>query len=68
MCCRFDVAGAGACLKRFTDPSFFKTESTLLSGRKLEGQREKKTRRVKVKLKHSFAWIITFAALRDLFD
>ncbi|XP_057536203.1 uncharacterized protein LOC130814165 isoform X2 [Amaranthus tricolor] len=44
---KFDVAGAGACLKRFTDPSFFKTESTLLSGRKLEGQREKKTRRVK---------------------
>ncbi|CAO2839235.1 unnamed protein product [Amaranthus hypochondriacus] len=44
---KFDVAGAGACLKRFTDPSFFKTESTLLSGRKLEGQREKKTRRIK---------------------
>ena len=47
-CCRFDVAGAGACLKRFTDPSFFKMESTSLTGRKLEGQRDKKTRRVKV--------------------
>lgn len=44
---KFDVAGAGACLKRFTDPSFFKINSTLSNGRKLEGQREKKTRRVK---------------------
>uniref|UniRef100_A0A803MB89 Protein SCAR n=1 Tax=Chenopodium quinoa TaxID=63459 RepID=A0A803MB89_CHEQI len=43
---KFDVAGAGACLKRFTDPSFFKMESASLTGRKL-GQRDKKTRRVK---------------------
>ncbi|KAH9610032.1 hypothetical protein KSS87_016383 [Heliosperma pusillum] len=44
---KFDVAGAGACLKRFTDPSFFKTESASSTGRKLETQREKKNRRVK---------------------
>ena len=47
-CLRFDVAGAGACLKRYTDPSFFKTESISSNDRKPEGQREKKTRRVKV--------------------
>lgn len=44
---KFDVAGAGACLKRFTDPSFFKMESTSSTGRRLEGQREKKSRRAK---------------------
>ncbi|KNA06847.1 hypothetical protein SOVF_177270 [Spinacia oleracea] len=44
---KFDVAGAGACLKRFTDPSFFKLESTSSTGRNLDRQREKKSRRVK---------------------
>lgn len=43
---KFDVAGAGACLKRFTDPSFFKAEA-ILTGKKLDGQREKRARRVK---------------------
>ena len=44
---RFDVAGAGACLKRYTDPSFFKVEAAS-SGKATEVQREKKNRKVKV--------------------
>eukprot|EP01018_Ginkgo_biloba_P000338 Gb_27613 [translate_table: standard] len=47
---KFDVAGAGACLKRYTDPSFFKMEwasSELMKAEK--AQREKKARRVKKK-------------------
>lgn len=40
---RFDVAGAGACLKRYTDPSVFKVERS-----NIEPQREKKIRKVKV--------------------
>lgn len=50
MCCiRFDVAGAGACLKRYTDPSFFKLEwasSELMKAQR--AQRDKKARREKV--------------------
>ncbi|KAL9238974.1 hypothetical protein vseg_013337 [Gypsophila vaccaria] len=49
---KFDVAGAGACLKRFTDPSFFKMESASSSGGKLERQREKKNRKVKKRGAH----------------
>lgn len=45
---RFDVAGAGACLKRYTDPSFFKAESAFSGTEPVEGQREKKVRKVKV--------------------
>ncbi|MCO5560159.1 hypothetical protein L7F22_013766 [Adiantum nelumboides] len=47
---RFDVTGAGACLKRFTDPSFFKMEwasSELLKAEK--EQRNQKARRLKKK-------------------
>lgn len=44
---RFDVAGAGACLKRYTDPSLFKVE-VASSGKATEVQREKKNRKVKV--------------------
>ncbi|KAI5074533.1 hypothetical protein GOP47_0010494 [Adiantum capillus-veneris] len=47
---RFDVTGAGACLKRFTDPSFFKTEwasSELLKAEK--EQRDQRARRLKKK-------------------
>ncbi|XP_044492092.1 protein SCAR2-like isoform X2 [Mangifera indica] len=40
---KFDVAGAGACLKRYTDPSFFKVEAAV------EVQRERKIRKVKKK-------------------
>ncbi|KAE8658646.1 SCAR, putative isoform 2 [Hibiscus syriacus] len=39
---KFDVAGAGACLKRYTDPSFFKAESDFPGVAPLEVQREKK--------------------------
>ncbi|GAB4833246.1 hypothetical protein Ancab_031493 [Ancistrocladus abbreviatus] len=42
---KFDVAGAGACLKRYTDPSFFKVEATSTIT-KPDGQREKRTRKV----------------------
>ncbi|KAK8709092.1 hypothetical protein V6N13_060122 [Hibiscus sabdariffa] len=46
---KFDVAGAGACLKRYTDPSFFKAESAFPGIAPLEVQREKKVRKVKKK-------------------
>ncbi|XVF08360.1 hypothetical protein REPUB_Repub06bG0219800 [Reevesia pubescens] len=46
---KFDVAGAGACLKRYSDPSFFKTESAFPGIAPLEVQREKKARKVKKK-------------------
>ncbi|XP_038883942.1 protein SCAR2 [Benincasa hispida] len=41
---KFDIAGAGACLKRYTDPSVFKVERS-----NIEPQREKKIRKVKKK-------------------
>jgi len=46
---RFDVAGSGACLKRYTDPAFFKVEwarSELMKAQR--AQRDKKARREKV--------------------
>ncbi|PUZ36378.1 hypothetical protein GQ55_9G033300 [Panicum hallii var. hallii] len=43
---KFDVAGAGASLKRYSDPSFFKTESNMLE---MDVSIEKKPRRVKKK-------------------
>ncbi|KAF3448019.1 hypothetical protein FNV43_RR08727 [Rhamnella rubrinervis] len=46
---KFDVAGAGACLKRYTDPSFFKVEPASSGMATVEIQREKKTRKVKKK-------------------
>ncbi|GLJ38492.1 hypothetical protein SUGI_0784370 [Cryptomeria japonica] len=47
---KFDVAGAGACLKRYTDPSFFKMEWASTELMKAEkAQRDKKARRVKKK-------------------
>ncbi|OMO84942.1 hypothetical protein CCACVL1_10546 [Corchorus capsularis] len=46
---KFDVAGAGACLKRYTDPSFFKAESPFSEIVRPEVQREKKARKVKRK-------------------
>lgn len=45
---RFDVAGAGACLKRYTDPSFFKIEAAASGKENVEIPREKKNRRFKV--------------------
>jgi hypothetical protein len=47
---RFDVAGAGASLKRYSDPSFFKTESNMLE---MDVSIENKPRRVKVSKKGS---------------
>ncbi|KAE8658645.1 Protein SCAR2 [Hibiscus syriacus] len=46
---KFDVAGAGACLKRYSDPSFFKAESDFPEIAPLEVQRGKKARKVKKK-------------------
>ncbi|ESW06610.1 hypothetical protein PHAVU_010G061900 [Phaseolus vulgaris] len=46
---KFDVAGAGACLKRYTDPSFFKIESTSPVNATIEVQREKRIRKIKLK-------------------
>ncbi|KAH7866253.1 hypothetical protein Vadar_017689 [Vaccinium darrowii] len=47
---KFDVAGAGACLKRYTDPSFFKVDSSSSGMTKAEVHREKKTRKAKKKV------------------
>ncbi|KAI3447836.1 hypothetical protein Pfo_004501 [Paulownia fortunei] len=44
---KFDVAGAGACLKRYTDPSFFKVETSAMTS--ADVQREKKIRKAKKK-------------------
>ncbi|KAL0333156.1 UNVERIFIED_CONTAM: protein SCAR2 [Sesamum angustifolium] len=44
---KFDVAGAGACLKRYTDPSFFKVENPEITA--TDVQREKKIRKAKKK-------------------
>ncbi|KAK6943410.1 hypothetical protein RJ641_024512 [Dillenia turbinata] len=44
---KFDVAGAGACLKRYTDPSFFKVEAASSEIIKTDVQRERRTRKVK---------------------
>lgn len=44
---KFDVAGAGACLKRYTDPSFYKVEITDMSNANM--QREKKILKAKRK-------------------
>ncbi|KAB1224516.1 Protein SCAR2 [Morella rubra] len=46
---KFDVAGAGACLKRYTDPSFFKVEAASSGSATAEAQREKRIRKVKKK-------------------
>ncbi|KAE8099086.1 hypothetical protein FH972_017095 [Carpinus fangiana] len=46
---KFDVAGAGACLKRYTDPSFFKVEAASSTTATAEVQREKKNRKLKKK-------------------
>ncbi|KAK2414823.1 SCAR family protein [Trifolium repens] len=46
---KFDVAGAGACLKRYTDPSFFKAEPASSVTATVEVHRERKIRKVKQK-------------------
>ncbi|KAJ0691525.1 putative SCAR/WAVE family protein [Helianthus annuus] len=46
---KFDVAGAGACLKRYTDPSIYKVEAPSYEMTKAETQRGKKIRKSKKK-------------------
>ncbi|KAI9115872.1 hypothetical protein K1719_012802 [Acacia pycnantha] len=46
---KFDVAGAGACLKRYTDPSFCKLESAPSGLATVEVHREKKNHKIKKK-------------------
>ncbi|KAF8402544.1 hypothetical protein HHK36_010629 [Tetracentron sinense] len=46
---KFDIAGAGACLKRYSDPSFFKVELTSSETTKAEVQKDKKARKFKKK-------------------
>ncbi|RWR81259.1 WH2 domain-containing protein [Cinnamomum micranthum f. kanehirae] len=46
---KFDIAGAGACLKRYSDPSIFKSEFPLSGMKREEVKREKKVRKVKKK-------------------
>ncbi|KAJ1435339.1 hypothetical protein SESBI_04841 [Sesbania bispinosa] len=46
---KFDVAGAGACLKRYTDPSFFKAQSASSVTETVEVHREKRIRKVRKK-------------------
>ncbi|KAI3993587.1 hypothetical protein MKX01_002600 [Papaver californicum] len=46
---KFDNAGLGACLKRYSDPSFFKSELNSSESRKVDTQKEKKARKIKRK-------------------
>ncbi|CDP06417.1 unnamed protein product [Coffea canephora] len=46
---KFDVAGAGACLKRYTDPSVFKVEASYSGITSADVLREKKARKAKKK-------------------
>ncbi|KAI3819119.1 hypothetical protein L1987_12943 [Smallanthus sonchifolius] len=46
---KFDVAGAGACLKRYTDPSIYKVEASSYEMMNAEAQRDIKIHRIKKK-------------------
>ncbi|XP_073143571.1 protein SCAR2-like isoform X2 [Henckelia pumila] len=46
---KFDTAGAGACLKRYTDPSFFKIEASSIERNSTDIQKEKKIHKTKRK-------------------
>ena len=46
---KFDTVGVGACLKLYTNPSFFKSESASSGPVKLQVQRKKKIRKGKKK-------------------
>lgn len=45
---RFDISGAGACLKRYTDPSFVRLETSSYEASWDDIQREKKSQKAKV--------------------
>ncbi|KAL4572452.1 hypothetical protein LXL04_019229 [Taraxacum kok-saghyz] len=47
---KFDVGGEGVCLKRYTDPSFYKVEVSSYDIENAEIQREKKIRKNKKKI------------------
>uniref|UniRef100_A0A7N0VDU8 Protein SCAR n=1 Tax=Kalanchoe fedtschenkoi TaxID=63787 RepID=A0A7N0VDU8_KALFE len=49
---KFDIGGAGACLKRYTDPSSFKAEPTTSVAAKLKAQRDRRKRKIKKKGSH----------------
>uniref|UniRef100_A0A7N0ZSG8 Protein SCAR n=1 Tax=Kalanchoe fedtschenkoi TaxID=63787 RepID=A0A7N0ZSG8_KALFE len=46
---KFDIGGAGACLKRYTDPSSFKAEPTTSEATKIEAPRGRIMRKIKKK-------------------
>ncbi|KAI3912647.1 hypothetical protein MKW92_028872 [Papaver armeniacum] len=46
---KFDNAGLGACLKRYSDPSFFKAEVSSFESKKADTQKEKKAHKIRRK-------------------
>ncbi|KAI3961896.1 hypothetical protein MKW98_022101 [Papaver atlanticum] len=46
---KFDNAGLGACLKRYSDPSFFKAEVNSFESKKADTRKEKKARKIRRK-------------------
>ncbi|XP_026424408.1 protein SCAR2-like isoform X2 [Papaver somniferum] len=46
---KFDNAGLGACLKRYSDPSFFKAEVSSFESKKADTRKEKKARKIRRK-------------------
>ncbi|GER55751.1 SCAR homolog 2 [Striga asiatica] len=54
---KFDVGGAGACLKRYTDPSFFKVETSGMT--KADVSREKKIRKPKLFMEERIETVAT---------
>jgi hypothetical protein len=58
---RFDNAGAGACLKRYSDPSYFKKAWDMMSADKNANlKREKRSQKIKVLL---FILVLAFLEL-----
>ncbi|XP_019463767.1 PREDICTED: protein SCAR2-like isoform X2 [Lupinus angustifolius] len=56
---KFDVAGAGACLKRYTDPSFFKIElASIATGEVHRGKRIRKVKKKGARLRDGEAPIV----------
>ncbi|KFK36736.1 hypothetical protein AALP_AA4G162900 [Arabis alpina] len=49
---KFDISGAGACLKRYTDPSFVKLEASSYEATWDDIQREKKSQKAKRRASH----------------
>ncbi|CAA7052136.1 unnamed protein product [Microthlaspi erraticum] len=49
---KFDISGAGACLKRYTDPSFVRLETSSYEASWDDTQREKKSQKAKRRASH----------------